>query len=87
MYAIRKTYGPIASGTKVELVDPNRQGFDKIASERGGYVTVKLVSFGKKFREQNHPLVSHLEATNGAFDIEADNVVKLRDTHVPASTK
>jgi len=81
-YAIRETFGPLAGGTRVELVDPENQGFDAIAKHRHGYVTVRMV-MSKKLRDQKHPLVRQMEATNGAFDIEADNLVKLR---VRAST-
>ncbi len=85
-YAIRKTYGPLAAGTRVELVDPVNQGFEKIARARHGYVTVRL-NMSNRFRNQRHPLISHMEAANGAFDIEADNLVKLRDRHVPANSE
>lgn len=85
-YAIRKTYGPIASGTRVELVDPNSDGFENIAKARGGYVTVRLPHMSKKFMDQDHPLISHIVAHSGAFDIEADNLVTLRDRHVPADS-
>lgn len=64
MYAIRKTVGPIASGTRVELVDLP--------------ATVRLTHMSKKFRDQNSEFVRELIATDGIFTTDADNLVKLR---------
>lgn len=77
-YVIKKTYGPLAAGTRVELVNPSGRTFDQIARGRGGYVTVRMI-MSHKLREQKHHLIKMMEAQRGTFDIEADNLVKLRN--------
>lgn len=86
MYVIRKTFHALAAGTRVELVPFHYKSFEEQAHKRGGYVTVKIPHMTKKFLDQNSSFVRHVEAQRGAFDIEADNVVKLRDRHVSGTT-
>jgi hypothetical protein len=78
-YTLRKTLGPLAAGTALELVDVDGEGFDKIAKKRHGYVTVRMPLMSRKLRDQNHPLIRQMVAANGTFDIETDNLVKMRD--------
>lgn len=65
---IRKTYGPISSGTKCEILS---------TPTGNGYLTVRVGPFSDAFYNQNHPLCKTLKATNGVFDIEGDLIDEI----------
>lgn len=65
---IIKTYGPISSGTRCEILS---------YPTNSGYVSVRVGPFSEAFYNQNHPLCKQLKATNGVFDIEGDLVDEI----------
>lgn len=65
---IRKTYGPISSGTRCEILSKPMGN---------GYLTVRVGPFSERFYQQNHPLAKQLKLSNGVFDIEGDLVEVL----------
>lgn len=67
---IIKTYGPISSGTRCEILS---------YPAGHGYLTVRVGPFSEAFYNQNHPLCKQLKTTNGVFDIEGDLVEETND--------
>jgi hypothetical protein len=75
---LRKSYGPLSTGTRVEVLSYPTLTFAKDKVNQSGYATIRLESISHKLRAQ-------VEKTQwrhilNAWDIEADMLVFARGT-------
>jgi hypothetical protein len=73
MGRIRKTYGPLSSGTRCEVVSTNHT--NEIDPERN--MLIRVGPFSKAFYNQNHDLVREIKAEDGLIGIPAEYVQVL----------